>query len=149
MGQGGFLQLLSRSLPPCRRYNPAGMERHSGQLSLLHSAFARKQTARLPGLVLSRPYVRLFSLRPSGSLPSRGWFRQQASSHRFPSSLLLKLHGSGSCHGRLTSCRTSQPWLDALFNGLFPDRCPWEKHSRRLAVALSMAGQIPNWIAQI
>jgi hypothetical protein len=50
-GRGGLLQLLGMSLPPCRRYHPAGVNRRLSQLAALHAAFALRLGARPPGLL--------------------------------------------------------------------------------------------------
>src|SRR5450755_1292625 len=47
-GRGGFLQLLSMSLPSCCRSHPARVARRYGQFATIHAAFALRLWARPP-----------------------------------------------------------------------------------------------------
>src|ERR1700680_641443 len=71
-GRGGFLQLLSVSLPSCCRFYPARVDRRLGQvrLSMLPSPYGCK--LGLWGHSLSRPLPRSLSLRPNGSPSPQG-----------------------------------------------------------------------------
>src|SRR5207302_6816471 len=71
-GRGGFLQLLSASLPSCCRYHPAGVNRRFSQVrrSMLPSPYSCR--LGLWGHSLSRPHLRSLSLRPNGSPSSQG-----------------------------------------------------------------------------
>ncbi len=93
-GRGGFLQLLSASLSPCRRYHPAGAERRISQIAAPHAVFALRIRARPPGLSHFRGHFCVHSrYGPVTRSPSRGWFRRWASGPRSPSSLPSKLRG--------------------------------------------------------
>jgi hypothetical protein len=48
-GRGGLLQLLGISLPPCRRFHPAGGPHRFSQSAVSPAAFARFLRARPPG----------------------------------------------------------------------------------------------------
>jgi hypothetical protein len=48
-GRGGFLQLLSVSLPSCCRSHPARVARRFSQFATIHAAFALRLRARPPG----------------------------------------------------------------------------------------------------
>ena len=48
-GRGGFLQLLSVSLPSCCRSHPARVARRYSQFAMIHAAFALQLRARPPG----------------------------------------------------------------------------------------------------
>src|SRR6202011_802234 len=45
-GRGGFLQLLSASLPSCCRSHPARVSRRIGQIATIHAAFTLQLWAR-------------------------------------------------------------------------------------------------------
>jgi hypothetical protein len=71
-GRGGFLQLLSASLPSCCRFHPARVNRRFSQLRrpMLPSPYSCR--LGLWGHSLSRPHLRSLSLRPNGSPSSQG-----------------------------------------------------------------------------
>ncbi len=48
-GRGGFLQLLSVSLPSCCRSHPARVARRYSQFATIHAAFTLQLRARPPG----------------------------------------------------------------------------------------------------
>jgi hypothetical protein len=50
-GRGGFLQLLSMSLPSCCRYHPARVSRRISQPATIHAAFTLQLGARPLGLL--------------------------------------------------------------------------------------------------
>ena len=56
-GRGGLLQLLDISLSPCCPYHPAGVSCRLGQPATCHAAFAPKQGARPPDLILFRGHL--------------------------------------------------------------------------------------------
>src|SRR5246127_667945 len=66
-GRERLHQLLSVSLSPCCRLHPAEVECRIGQISASHVAFALRRLARPSDLVVSRPHLRLLSLRPGDS----------------------------------------------------------------------------------
>ena len=68
VGRGRLLQLLGMSLSPCCRYHPVGAKHRVGQNSALHAVFAQIMGARPPKVGLTRPPMRLLSLRPGDSL---------------------------------------------------------------------------------
>src|SRR6266850_7812303 len=55
-GRGGSPQLLSLSLPTCRRYNPAEAVRPSAKVGSTRAAFAARSAARPSGRRFSRPF---------------------------------------------------------------------------------------------
>jgi hypothetical protein len=59
-GRGGLLQLLSMSLSPCCRFNPAEVNIRIGQSSAAHAAFALRPS----GILLFEATTRLPLLRP-------------------------------------------------------------------------------------
>src|SRR3984893_12780544 len=71
-GRGGFLQLLSASLPSCCRFYPARVDRRFSQVRrfMLPSPYGCR--LGLWGHSLSRPLLRSLSLRPNGSPSPQG-----------------------------------------------------------------------------
>ena len=68
-GRGGFLQLLSTSLSPCRRLPPRrGQSAASVRFAAFHVAFALTFAGSASrGSIVSRPLLRSLSLRPGDS----------------------------------------------------------------------------------
>ncbi len=105
-GPGGLLQLRDPSLPPCRRYHPAGVDQPPQPDFRDCPCCLRATTVRsASGLSHFRGHlcVRL-RYRLGTRSPSRRWLCQWASGHRFPSSLPSKLRGSGFFPDRTNSC---------------------------------------------
>src|SRR5215831_12752455 len=66
-GRERLHQLLGVSLSPCCRLHPAEVECRIGQISASHVAFALQRLARPSDRAVSRPHLRLLSLRPGDS----------------------------------------------------------------------------------
>jgi len=67
-GQVGLLQLLSMSLLPCCRYHPAGIEQTNASLVCLCCLRPQIAGSASRTYSITRPPMRLLSLRPDNSL---------------------------------------------------------------------------------
>jgi len=70
-GRGGFRQLLSVSLSPCRRCCPVGGKYRYSQYATFPAAFDSKPASRPPKPSFSRLRLRSHILRPDDSLTIR------------------------------------------------------------------------------
>jgi len=82
------------SLPPCRRYHPAGVNNRISQFPAIHPAFALRLRARPPGICTFEATCAFtfVTARQLACIP-KGLLCQWASDIRFPSSLPFKLWG--------------------------------------------------------
>lgn len=96
---GGEEGLSSCSASPCHRAVPSKTAEVLHRLSppaMLHTACARKASARPSGQGTLEAITASLALRPGDSLTTLNrWHCHQASGHQFPSSLLFKLRGLG------------------------------------------------------
>ena len=95
MGRGGLRQLLSMSLPPCRRCYPAGGKCRLSQFATVSTVFDIKQLSRPPRLIgfEATPTFTHVTARWLAHHPLR-WLCQWASGHSI--SLLPAIQATGS-----------------------------------------------------
>ena len=112
-GRGGFLQLLSMTLPPCCPYQPRRSV--SPHQSLRRSMLPSPKNGRLGLRVLSfRGHMGLLALRPGDSLAILvDGFVNGLQNVQFPSFLPFKLRGLDSYPGGTFTHCSCQPSLDA------------------------------------